>query len=201
MDNCTVFNEQTVEGRSWTLTKKKLCYGCHMLITADHNATTCSNKRICKICNQKHLTGLHGFVPKRKGRNNSVTTSAAYPTENDNLGANSVLVVSNVADMDAKCASAGISAKIISMCIVPVNKIGHAGTKKEVSTLAMLDNCSQGMFIKGTFAVYQLSVTFLTWMQNLPQQESQLRSSACVLSQLIRLVMLGPKWKYQHYPC
>ena len=164
MDNCTVFNKQTVEERSRTLTKKKLCYGCHMLITADHNATTCSNRRICKICNQKHLTGLHGLVPKRKGRNNSATTSAAHPTENDCLGANSVLVVSN-ADMDAKCASAGISVKIISMYIVPVNKIGHAGTKKEVSTLAMLDNCSQGMFMKGTFAVYQLSVTLLTWMQ------------------------------------
>ena len=50
--------------------------------------------------------------------------------------------------MDAKFASAGISAKIISMCVVPVNKIGHAGTKMEVSTLSMLDNCSQGTFVK-----------------------------------------------------
>ena len=149
MDNCTVFNKQTVEERSRTLTKKKLCCGCHMLITADHNATTCSNRRISKICNQKHLTGLHGFVPKRRGRNNiSATKSAAYPTENDNLGAKSVPVVSNFADMDATFASAGISAKIISVCVVPVNMIGHAGTKKEVSTLAMLDNCSQGTFVK-----------------------------------------------------
>ena len=41
----------------------------------------------------------------------------------------------------------GIPAKIISMCVVPV-KIGHVGTKTEVSTLTMLDNCSQGAFMK-----------------------------------------------------
>ena len=45
------------------------------------------------------------------------------------------------------CLTAGIPAKIISICIVPV-KIGHAGTKKEVSALAMLDNCSHGTFMK-----------------------------------------------------
>ena len=63
------------------------------------------------------------------------------------LGASSVLVVSNFAEMDMKCASTGIPAKIISMCVVPV-KIGHVVTQKEVSTLAMLDNCSQGTFMK-----------------------------------------------------
>ena len=33
------------------------------------------------------------------------------------------------------------------MCVVPI-KITHAETKREVSTFAMLDNCSQGSFIK-----------------------------------------------------
>ena len=33
------------------------------------------------------------------------------------------------------------------MCVVPV-KFSHATTKKEVPTLAMLDNCSQGTFLK-----------------------------------------------------
>ena len=119
-----------------------------MLITADHNARTCSNKRICKICNQKHPTGLHGYVPKRRGGSKiSATTSVANPIENDNLGASRVPVVSNFAEMDTNCASTGIPAKIISMCVVPV-KIGHVGTKKEVSTLVMLDNCSQGTFMR-----------------------------------------------------
>ena len=65
MDNCTV-NKQTVEERNRTLAKKKLCYGCYMPITADHNARTCSNRRVCEICNQKHPTGLHVYVPKKE---------------------------------------------------------------------------------------------------------------------------------------
>ena len=115
MDNCTVFNKQTVEERSRTLTKKKLCYGCHMLITADHNATTCSNRRISKICNQKHLTGLHEFVPKE----------------------------------EAEITLVQLNLQLIL---------------QKMTTLVQ--------------RVYQLSVTLLTWMQNVPQQESQLKSSA-----------------------
>ena len=40
-----------------------------------------------------------------------------------------------------------MASKIISMCVVPI-KITHAETKRKVSTFAMLDNCSQGSFIK-----------------------------------------------------
>ena len=40
MDNCTVFIKQTVEERSRMLAKRKLCYGCYMPMTADHNART-----------------------------------------------------------------------------------------------------------------------------------------------------------------
>ena len=147
MDNCTIFNKQTVEQRSKTLARKKLCYGCYMPITADDNARTYSNGRMCKICNQKQLTGLHEYAQKRRSRSNSATTSAANPIENDNLGASSIPVVSNFAEMDKTCVSAGIPAKIINMCVAPV-KIGHLGTKKKVSTLALLDNCSQGTFVK-----------------------------------------------------
>ena len=147
MGNCTIFNKQTVEERSRTLVKKKLYYGCYMPIIVDHNARTCSNRRTCKPCNQNHATGLHGYAPKRRGGSNIAITSSANPTENDNLGASSVQVVSNFAEMDMKCASAKIPAKIISMCVVPV-KIGHVRTKKEVSRLAILSNCSQGTFMK-----------------------------------------------------
>ena len=79
---------------------------------------------------------MHGYVPKRRDGSNIATTFSANPIENDNLGASSVPVVNKFAEMDLKCASAGIPAKIISMCVVPV-KIGHVRTKKEVSTLAM----------------------------------------------------------------
>ena len=49
--------------------------------------------------------------------------------------------------MDFKSASASITSNVISMCVVPV-KVSYAGTKKQISTYAMLDNCCQGWFMK-----------------------------------------------------
>ena len=95
MDNCT-FSKNTVEERSRTLAKKKLCYGCYIPITADPNARTFSNRRVYKICNQKHPTDLQGNVPKRRGGSNIVTTSSANPIENDNLAASSVPVATTL---------------------------------------------------------------------------------------------------------
>ena len=37
--------------------------------------------------------------------------------------------------------------KVISMCVVPI-KISHQNCKKTIGNCAMLDNCSQGSFIK-----------------------------------------------------
>ena len=50
---------------------------------------------------------------------------------------------SNFAEMDLKSDSARITSNVISMCVVLV-KVSYAGTKKQISTYAMLDNYSQG---------------------------------------------------------
>ena len=50
---------------------------------------------------------------------------------------------SNFAGMDLKAASARITSNVISMCFVLV-KVSYAGTKKQISTYAMLGNYSQG---------------------------------------------------------
>ena len=68
-DDCSIFNGQTVEERSKRLAIKKLCYGCYTPITANHNVKTCKTRTTCKICNQKHPTGLHGYISKKKGIN------------------------------------------------------------------------------------------------------------------------------------
>ena len=49
--------------------------------------------------------------------------------------------------MNIKCNSSSIESKVISMCVVPV-KVSYSKSKKEFSMYAMLDNCSQGTFIK-----------------------------------------------------
>ena len=141
-DDCSIFNGQTVEERSKTLARKKLCYGCYTRITADHNARNCKTRRTCKNCNQKHPTGFHGYISKKKGIN---VNNGGDSTKGNDGGDVNTLLQSNFAEVDVKCASTGFPANIISMCVISV-KLSHAKTKKEVSTLSMLDNCSQGTF-------------------------------------------------------
>ena len=47
------------------------------------------------------------------------------------------------------CASVNgkFDVEVISMCVVPI-KISHQNCKKTIRTYAILDNCSQGHFIK-----------------------------------------------------
>ena len=143
-DDCSIFNGQTVEERSKTLARKKLCYGCYKPITADHNARTCKTQRTCKICNQKHPTCLHGYISKKK---DIYVNYGGDSIKGNDGGDGNTLLQGNFAEVDVKCASTGFPANIICMCVVHV-KLSHARTKKEVSTLAMLDNCSQGTFLK-----------------------------------------------------
>ena len=137
LDNCKQFNNMSVDERSKILRGKRLCYGCYLPVSAEHTAKTCKKRRVCKICAMKHPTRLHGYVPRWK-----VGGAADNSKDGD-----SDTVKTNFAEMDVKSASANMASKIISMCVAPI-KITHAETKREVSTFAMLDNCSQGSFIK-----------------------------------------------------
>ena len=88
------------------------------------------------------------YVPNKIGGSNiNIITIEVTPIENDNLGAGSAPAVSSFAEMDMKCALAGISAKTISMCVVSV-MIDHFVTKKEESIIGMLNNYSQRTFRK-----------------------------------------------------
>ena len=110
-------------------------------ITRSH-AKTCKQRRTCMICKQSHPTGLHGYLPKKKQpKVTSDPKDGVLPVDDKKL------MTSNFAEMDIECNSSSIESKIISMCVVPV-KVSHSKSKKEFSTYTMLDNCSQGMFIK-----------------------------------------------------
>ena len=102
-----------------------------------HNARTCNDRRICQICKKKHPTGLHGYTPKQKAGNDN--SSASDRTQN-------VTFKSNCAKFDDVSCSASYSDEIVSICIVPV-KIGYANKRKDVTTYALLDSCSQGTLV------------------------------------------------------
>ena len=56
---------------------------------------------------------------------------------------------SNESKESVKCASVNgkLEAEVISMCAVPI-WVGHKNSRKMCKTYAMLDNCSQGSFIR-----------------------------------------------------
>ena len=66
LDDCQFYNELSVEDRSSFLKKRNLCYGCYSMIKSAHTARTYKNKRVCKVCQRKHLSRLHSFKMKCK---------------------------------------------------------------------------------------------------------------------------------------
>ena len=60
LDECKVFNDMVVAARSKFLAKQKLCYGCYESISAKQTTQYCPKRRTCKICLEKHPTGLQG---------------------------------------------------------------------------------------------------------------------------------------------
>ena len=119
------------------LRKKKFCYGCYSPMTSEHNAKSCKKRWKCQVCNLDYPTGLHSDIHKKK--DGALTND----TEEKQRGSN---LKSNFAGMGLKSASASITSNVICMCVVPV-KLSYAGTKKQVSTYALLNNCSQGCFM------------------------------------------------------
>ena len=116
-------------------------FACFSPIPEDHNTKQCRNRKTCNICKQKHLSFLHGYVPKRAG----VTTQGTVEEDKNLRSVDNGRKNSTATDL--KSAFTGITSKISSMCVVPI-RVSHGETKKEISTYAMLANCSQGCFIK-----------------------------------------------------
>ena len=74
IEECQVFLSQTMEDRSKTLYKKKLCYGCLGNISKEHNAKSCANRRMCKVCSGRHPTVLHGLKIQKHKKKETVKT-------------------------------------------------------------------------------------------------------------------------------
>ena len=49
LDKCEDFMKKSIEERSKFLARNKLCYGCYMPISSDHNARSCKQRRVCTI--------------------------------------------------------------------------------------------------------------------------------------------------------
>ena len=100
------------------LFRNKLCYGCYGCISKDHSARNCKQQRSCKICKEKHATGLYGFKPKKEG--------VKQDSGNDD---NKQITTTCTGVQSLSCASTKFRSDVISMCVVPV-QICHPDSNK-----------------------------------------------------------------------
>ena len=99
-----------------------------------NNAKNCDKRLNCRNCSGGHPTAMHYYVPKMK-------EDAQMSSENDESVTNSLADVKTLSTVEKH------QTKVISMCIVSV-KVRDAGQGKDVLTYAMLENGSQGSFIR-----------------------------------------------------
>ena len=97
-------------------------------MTENHNAKSCKQRLVCRLCFELHPTGMLDYMKKKTNEDRD----SAQPRES---GTDVV-----------KCASVNgkLEAVVISICIVAVG-VGHKSSSKMVKTYAVLDNCSQGL--------------------------------------------------------
>ena len=126
-----------LEERSKVIFKKK-CFGCFQKVPRMHNAKNCTNRKVCKVCNGKHPTTLHGLVLRKdNSQKMSEKQNIEEMLENQNASGN---------HKDLTCASVNMGSQVISMSVVPV-KLVHENSNKVITTHALLDNFSQGRFV------------------------------------------------------
>ena len=102
-----------------------------------HNAKNCTNRKVCKVCNGKHPTTLHGLVLRKDySQKKSEKQHVEEMSENQNVSGN---------HKDLTCASVHMGSQVISMSVVPVELL-HENSNKVISTHALLDSCSKGTF-------------------------------------------------------
>ena len=140
LSNCQEYMKKSIEERSKFLARNKLCYGYYKPISMTYNIRTCNDRWICQICKEKHSTGLHIYTtPKqRSGDDNSGTSDETQKN---------VTFKSNCAKFDDVNCSASCNNEIAIMCIIPV-KIKYMNKRKIITTYGLLDNCSQGTFLR-----------------------------------------------------
>ena len=93
----------------------------------NRNAKTCKQRLLCRICEEYHPTGMHGYFKK---------ASEEYTEYKDGT------------KDTVKCASVKgkLDTEVITMCVVPV-WVGHRNSRGMVKTYAMLGNFSSSKFI------------------------------------------------------
>ena len=98
-----------------------------------HSVTNCTQKLVCreKDCGLSHPTGMHG-THKFKGKAKSTTNAAPH-----------------ISNGCTKCDDASEdSIEVLSLSVLPMLLWHKSNPNHVIKVYGMLDNCSQGTFIK-----------------------------------------------------
>ena len=87
IDQCKEFMEKSLKERTKILAKGKLCFGYYQPMTENHNAKSCKQQLVCRLCSEFHSTGMHDDMKKKT----SEDCDNAQPRE---LGTDAVKCVS-----------------------------------------------------------------------------------------------------------
>ena len=139
LDDCLTFLRKSAEERKRFVFKSRLCFSCYEPSSAGHSAKTCPKRRTCNICKMSHPTGLHGCTRERVDFNKDQPT-VKLPHFKENP------FVAPPDKVKSSCTT--LHASVISLCVVPVRLYSKV---KQVSTYALLDNGSQGSFLKESY--------------------------------------------------
>ena len=125
LDGCQSFLKRSLEERKTWRKEKSMCYACYK---TGRRANGCLQRRTCKTCNGKHPTSLHDPEFASKIKMKKQQDEKSKPDKEPGLN-----------NAHTICDQA-----VRSMPIVPVKLRAN---DKEITTYAMLDNCSTGTFI------------------------------------------------------
>lgn len=140
LDDCREYQAKSVDERRRFLIEKQLCFACYATASKSHNARTCKQRRVCKICGKSHPTGLHGYKPMPKLTQNSSEHHRTLNNEHSTAN-NDETAVKAVGAF-----ATDVSDSNITMSIVKVLLTTDAGNK--VTVYAALDSLSSACFIQ-----------------------------------------------------
>ena len=60
IEECEQYTCLNVDERHKKIFQLRLCFGCLSPVSQEHNGKSCSHKRKCIVCQEEHLTTLHG---------------------------------------------------------------------------------------------------------------------------------------------
>ena len=135
LDDCERYMRCSLEDRKKVLYDNRLCFACYGSISDRHKARTCKGKRVFKICNKLHPTGLHDFIQRRQPEVRSDATVL-----NNNY---SVDTVQSTVQTCATSANAGTTA----MSIVMVRLFDERNPQCGIIVYAALDSMSSACFV------------------------------------------------------